>query len=219
MGSVGKNDVLSSSDLSAYAPAYDYAGEDSDRSDINTSYFEGVENMPVNTNLNDWVDEANGEYTTWEKGTLQSYMDNSDINSKLRDNPDLANAVTRNLDTIISNHTLDKDTILYSGLSNDSVKNLALDTLKAGDTFKIPAYVSTSPDPIYAAGYTLSGSGTPTVLQISAPAGTNIAKMYFDSAYGTEGLLARNSAFEVVSKRQGKINGESVRIVRVRIRK
>ena len=210
MGSIGavKN--------SAYSPAWDYDG-DGDKNNINTQYFNGVQGMPVNTSLNDWVDEAN-TYQRQEQIILGRYMQDSSVNAKLRDNPNYKDNEVQQLDRIINSHKLDKDTILYSGLSNDSFGNVNVSSLKVGDTFSVGAYVSTSPDPVYASGYALSSSNTPTVLQISAVKGTPIAKMYYESAYGTEGLLGRGNKFEVTGFSNGQVQGEKVRIVKVKLR-
>ena len=193
------------------APAWDYLGDGEGRDNINTGYFDGVTMMRADTNLNDWIDEA-ASYSSWEQRILQSYVQDSSINSKLRDDPTYWDDEVGNLDTIIATHTLDKDTTLFSGLSNKSVANVDLSTIKTGDTFSIPTYLSTSPDPVYASGYALgSGNSEPTVLEIHAPKGTNIAKTFYDDVYGTEGVLGRHTTFRRIGDKIGSVNGRGVR--------
>ena len=213
MGSTGSNSNWRIDN----APAWDYMGDGDDRTDINTAYFDGLSGMKVDTNLNDWVDDAN-EYTTSEQTALQRYVSNSSVNTKLRSDPNYRDAEVAALDRIIAGHTLDKDTTLFSGLSNSSIGNANFDTIKTGDTFTIPTFLSTSPDPIYAGGYTLSSSNSnPTVLEIRTRKGDHVAKTYYDNVYGTEGVMVRNTSFRVVGTKRGSVNGGSVRVIVVEV--
>lgn len=199
------------------APAWDYLGDGEGRDNINTRYFDGVTMMRADTNLNDWIDEA-ASYSSWEQRILQSYVQDSSINSKLRDDPTYWDDEVGNLDTIIATHTLNKDTTLFSGLSNKSIGNVDIDAVKVGETFTINPYLSASPDPVYAGGYALgSGNSVPTMLEIRAPKGTHLAKTFYDDVYGTEGILGRRTTYRKLGEKLGSVNNHGIRVITVEV--
>jgi hypothetical protein len=78
---------------------------------------------------------------------------------------------------------------------------------------KYPAFLSTSPDPIYSRGY----AQTDVLLQIETTKETHIGKTYYEDSTGTEGILGRNHTYQYVGESEETINGEKVKIIKVRI--
>jgi hypothetical protein len=178
-----------------------------------TDYFEGTD-VSVNTSLADWKDSVDNMVQRGDVPlAVTKYLRNSSVNYRLREDSELNNEdkrLIRELDAYINKSPLKQDTFLYSGLSGD----ISPESFQIGQTQTIKSYVSTSPDPIYAAGY----AGTNTVLQIEASKGTHVGKAYYEDSTGTEGILARNSKFTTISKRKAKISGELYTIIRVKVK-
>ena len=183
-------------------------------------YFSGTDQL-VNTSFSKWVKDADNGFgdlgRDFWSGTVNDYMEDSSINDELLTKGywDLSYSdqmMVVDLDNWINHSKLSQDTILYSGLSSSKIS-----AFKGKSSLYTPSYTSTSPDPVYAFGYTAGQGSNPTMLKIHAKKGTNIGKTYYEGTAGTEGVLARGSNFKVIKRTKGKVQGNDVDIIEVEL--
>lgn len=172
-------------------------------------YFSGT-NQQVSTDLSKWVSDADESITGYGRA-VGLYVANSSVNDRIMNNSVTLNDRTLidSLDSWIGNSKLSKDTILYSGLSEEKIK-----LFNSKKSVTVKSYTSTSPDPVYAFGYSQS-SKIPTLLKVHAKKGSKVGKTYYEGTSTTEGILGRNSTFNNIRKKVGKIGGNKVNIIEV----
>lgn len=178
--------------------------------DAVVEYFKNT-SVEVTTSLPKWKEEVD------EKGIpdyVYDYMSDSSINDTLRENKVLDSFEKRqltNLDRFTSSSSVPAGTLLYSGITSEE----SLQFWNGKKDIKYPAYLSTSPDPLYAHGY---GANTGVMLQIEVSKDTRIGKTVFDdSDMGTEGILGRNHSFKYIGESEETVDGEKFKIIKVRI--
>lgn len=197
MGSIGKLNNAASVGLQ-------YGPDENDVYDVK-KYFEGTD-LPVNISLKDWVEEVD------RKGipnAVSRYMDNSSINDDLRKGQSNGSV---QLDNFINTSKVNAGSTLYSGITSN--ETLSLWDKPEGSKVRYKAYLSTSPDPVYARGYSLN---TDVMLKINVTKDTSVGKTYYADSTGTEGILGRNTSFTISKKYYRKVNGKKIRIIEVSI--
>lgn len=209
---IDKNNREKEKQLASAARADENSKYGPDTDDITVSakeYFKDT-SVPVNTSLAAWKKEADS------KGIpdfVYDYMEDSSVNEVLRSGEPLSGedkSLVSQMDTFCKSSSVPAGTILYSGLTSDDSVNFW--SGKKGTQY--PAFLSVSPDPVYSRSY---GMNTDTVLQIETSKTTPIGKTYYEDSTGTEGVLGRNNRFEYVGESFQTINGDKVKIIRVRI--
>lgn len=177
--------------------------------DANKSYFDNT-SVEVTANLKDWVKDSDKTGIPQVAGL---YMDDSSINDSLVNHSTLSSReqnFVNHMDKFTESGTVKAGTNLYVGLvSNDKISMWDKD-----GKIKYPAYLSTTPDPVYAKGYSIN---TDTMLKIEVTKDTKIGKMYYSDSTGTEGVLGRNNTFEKVGESVETIRGEKIRVITVRM--
>lgn len=178
-------------------------------------YIESANGLPITEDFGKWVREVENKGISNEVGI---YMEDSSINDRLLKGTsalsDQDKRYIEKLDEFAKSSTLTHDTVLYSGLTDRAAQ--FWNSRREGSSPMWQSYMSTSPDPIYASGYTLA-SGANTMLEIHASAGTPIGKTYYDDSTGTEGVLGRLMRFKIGKSYSKTIDGEKVKIIRVYI--
>lgn len=184
-------------DSNKYGPAVEDVGPG--------NYFSGTD-VPVNISLKDWVKEAD---TKGVPNEVLRYMTNSSINQSLRNGSTNYSNV---IDSFTRSSTVPSGSVLYSGLSSAQMENFW--NQSSGTVIQYPAYLSTSPDPVYARGY---ASNTDVVLKITTTKRTSIGKTYYSGTNGTEGILGRNTRYTIGKQYYSRIQGDRVRIIEITI--
>ena len=180
--------------------------------DITTSgkeYFKDT-SVKVNTSLANWKEEVD------KKGipdSVNDYMVDSSLNDTLRSGGQLKGGQRQqleSLDNFTTSSSVPAGTMLYSGITSAE----SLRFWEGKKEIKYPAFLSTSPDPVYARGY---GMNTNTMLQIECSKDTKIGKTYYQDSTGTEGILGRNRTYQIIGESEEMVDGDKVKLIKVRI--
>lgn len=169
--------------------------------------------LPVNYSLAKWKREVD------EIGipdSVYNYMNNSSINDRMKSGnlSQSDNQQVEQLKKFTLSSKLPKGTILYSGISTKNSLNLWDKNI--GDVIKPGSFLSASPDPIYARGYSLN---TDTMVKIINNRSTlRVGKTYYQDSTGTEAILHPRHQYIIHKKYWRKIGHTKIRIIEVYIK-
>lgn len=150
---------------------------------------------------------CSGGLTDSEKDALYAYSDSSHINASLRAGnvPDDLTEQLKNLDSAFSKASLPSSITSYRIVDSGAWEKMQ--SMKAGDTFVDPTFVSTSPS-----GYPESKASPRYQMTISLPKGAHAIVLKDLSAYQGEDeiTIGRGSKFRVTGRTFNNINLEYV---------
>lgn len=178
-----------------------------------SKYFNDT-NLPVNVSLTNWKQDVD-KMGIWNEVGL--YMEDSSINDKMKNGtltPEEQKFVNQ-LNMFTQTSWLRQGQVVYSGLNE---KSLQLFDKPTGETVQPNSFVSVSPDPVYAGGYTL-GTEAKAMLKIvpsdKLANGVHIGKTYYQDSTGTEGIFSSRFKYKIGKKYYRKVSGQRVKIIEV----
>jgi hypothetical protein len=130
-------------------------------------------------NIADMMDSLDDESKNWNKDThAVKFMyfgeAHADVNDALRNGTFFNQDAIATLDKVMSEDTLDKETVVYRGIRDYDGK--IRESIKAG-TYSDAGYLSTSPDPKTASGFSGGGRKGSILMKLVLPAGTKCADL------------------------------------------